>query len=182
MSIQYTNFFYRVDARNRPPCCGTARCVHFVLKVDCRWLSGTAICGAMAVWVMRALLVTTWCHEPWSTGQGSWQEVCNFEPEISTDEIITQKQPATKTLSRWVEIVGSEPLKQLWICQVSGVAGHLCHLSLGAGRGFWRVAEIKKDMVGRMETDLFKLVGPFWTNMKVMIWYEGKYGSNRILV
>lgn len=80
------------------------------------------------------------------------------------------------------QFVGSEPLKQLWICQVSGVAGHLCHLSLGAGRGFWRVAEIKKDMVGRIETDLIKLVGLFLTNMKVMIWYEGKYCSNRILV
>lgn len=52
---------------------------------------------------------------------------------------------------------------------MSGVAGHLCHLSLGAGRGFWRVAEIKKDMVGRIETDLIKLVGLFLTNMKVMI-------------
>lgn len=40
---------------------------------------------------------------------------------------------------------------------MSGVAGHLCHLSLGAGRGFWRVAEIKKDMVGRIETNLIKL-------------------------
>lgn len=36
---------------------------------------------------------------------------------------------------------------------MSGVAGHLCHLSLGAGRGFWRVAEIKKDMVGRNSFD-----------------------------
>ena len=36
---------------------------------------------------------------------------------------------------------------------MSGVAGHLCHLSLGAGRGLWRVAEIKKDMVGRNKFD-----------------------------